>query len=274
MGLPISKLRACPFLLRLLLFLAIPLLAWLPLLGLGGWFFPEARAYLWLPLYALLLVWLGLWGSGFAAYGLDSSWACRGGILWGLGIGVGGLFLLFGLEGSLGWLSWRAVGGGSLLVYGLLGLLLGLGVALAEELFFRGWLLQEMLLDYGCSTAVWGSSFLFAVAHFLKPWPEILATWPQLPGLWLMGLLLVQARTWNQNKLGLSLGLHAGWVWGMAWVNNLAWIDYTGRAPAWLTGIGGNPLAGLMGLLFLGGTFAFLNGLAQAGWLPADLEKR
>lgn len=60
----------------------------------------------------------------------------------------------------------------------------------------------------------------------------------------------------------------------MAWVNNLAWIDYTGRAPAWLTGIGGNPLAGLMGLLFLGGTFAFLNGLAQAGWLPADLEKR
>jgi membrane protease YdiL (CAAX protease family) len=76
---------------------------------------------------------------------------------------------------------------GSLLVYGLLGLLLGLGVALAEELFFRGWLLQEMLLDYGCSTAVWGSSFLFAMAHFLKPLPEILATWPQFPGLWLMG---------------------------------------------------------------------------------------
>jgi membrane protease YdiL (CAAX protease family) len=273
-GLLIAKLKALPLPLRLLLFLGIPLLAWLPWVGLGGWFFPEARAYLWLPLYALLLVWLGLWGSGFAAYGLDSSWACRGGILWGLGIGVGGLFLLFGLEGSLGWLSWRAVGGGSLLVYGLLGLLLGLGVALAEELFFRGWLLQEMLLDYGCSTAVWGSSFLFAMAHFLKPLPEILATWPQFPGLWLMGLLLVQARVWNQNKLGLSLGLHAGWVWGMAWVNNLAWIDYTGRAPAWLTGIGGNPLAGLMGLLFLGGTFAFLNGLAQAGWLPADLEKR
>lgn len=67
MGLPISKLRACPFLLRLLLFLAIPLLAWLPLLGLGSWLLPERREYLWLLLYALLLAWLGLWGSGFAA---------------------------------------------------------------------------------------------------------------------------------------------------------------------------------------------------------------
>ena len=262
MGLPISKLRACPFLLRLLLFLAIPLLAWLPWVGLGGWFFPEARAYLWLPLYALLLVWLGLWRSGFAAYGLDSSWACRGGILWGLGIGVGGLFLLFGLEGALGWLSWQPVAGGSLLGYGLLGLGVGLAVALAEELLFRGWLLQEMALDYGWTSALWGSSLLFALAHFLKPLAEILATWPQFPGLWLMGLLLAQAKVWNQNKLGLSLGLHAGWVWGITWVNNLAWIEYTGKASEWLTGIGGNPLAGLMGLFFLVGTFLVLKRLA------------
>lgn len=59
MGLLIAKLKALPLPLRLLLFLGIPLLAWLPWVGLGGWFFPEARAYLWLPLYALLLVWLG-----------------------------------------------------------------------------------------------------------------------------------------------------------------------------------------------------------------------
>lgn len=73
MGLLIAKLKALPLPLRLLLFLGIPLLAWLPLLGLGSWLLPERREYLWLPLYALLLVWLGLWRSGFAAYGLDSS---------------------------------------------------------------------------------------------------------------------------------------------------------------------------------------------------------
>lgn len=74
--------------------------------------------------------------------------------------------------------------------------------------------------------------------------------------------MLAQAKVWNQNKLGLSLGLHAGWVWGITWVNNLAWIEYTGKASEWLTGIGGNPLAGLMGLFFLVGTFLVLKRLA------------
>jgi hypothetical protein len=60
---------------------------------------------------------------------------------------------------------------------------------------------------------------------------------------------------------------------GHGWVNNLAWIDYTGRAPEWLTGIGGNPLAGLMGLLFLGGTFVLLRGMAQVRWLPTAQER-
>ncbi|MEN9202969.1 MAG: CPBP family intramembrane metalloprotease [Thermostichus sp. DG_1_6_bins_120] len=255
------RLGSHPFPLRLLIFLGLLALAWLPFVGIGWWLF---RDYLWLPLYGLLLGWIWLWGKGrgsvgFATYGLDRSWACRRGILQGLGIGCGGLLLLFAVEGWLRWLTWQLVDWESLLGYSLLGLLLGLAVGLVEELFFRGWMLQEMALDYGMAAAAWGSSLIFAMAHFLKPLPEILTTWPQFPGLVFMGLLLVQARRWTDNKLGLSLGLHAGWVWGITWVNNLNWIDYTGRAPEWVTGIGGNPLAGVMGILFLGITFAVLD---------------
>lgn len=254
------RLSASPFPARLLYFLGILALGWLPFVGVGWWLFPNGRDYLWLPLYGLLLGWIWLWGEwrgsrGFATYGLDRSWACQGRILQGLVTGCGGLLLLFAVEGGFGWLTWRPVGWGSLLGYGLLGLLLGFAVALVEELFFRGWMLEEMTLDYGMAFASWGSSLIFAIAHFLKPLPEILATWPQFPGLGLMGLLLVQARRWTHNKLGLSLGLHAGWVWGITWVNNLNWVDYTGRAPEWVTGVGGNPLAGVLGVLSLGITF-------------------
>ncbi len=263
-------LGAIPFPGRLLSFLAVLALGWLPFVGVAWWLFPATRPYLWVPLYALLLVWIWLWGEwrgsrGFATYGLDRSWACQRGLLQGLVTGCGGLLLLFVVEGWLGWVVWRSVSWGSLLVQALLGLLLGLGVALVEELWFRGWMLQEMALDYGMTLATWGSSLLFAVAHFFKPLPQILATWPQFPGLVLMGLLLVQARRWTDNKLGLSLGLHAGWVWGITWVNHLNWLDYTGRAPEWMTGIGGNPLAGGVGILSLAITFwvldTFFNGL-------------
>jgi hypothetical protein len=47
------------------------------------------------------------------------------------------------------------------------------------------------------------------------------------------------------------MGLHAGLVGGYYIVNVGQLMQYSGQVPEWVTGIDGNPLAGLMGLGFL-----------------------
>jgi hypothetical protein len=48
------------------------------------------------------------------------------------------------------------------------------------------------------------------------------------------------------------VGLHGGLVWGYYLVDVADLLDVTGRVPAWVTGVGGNPLAGLLGMTLLG----------------------
>jgi hypothetical protein len=55
----------------------------------------------------------------------------------------------------------------------------------------------------------------------------------------------------SKNRLGLSIGLHAGLVWGYYIINIGELVRYSGSVPDWVTGVNGNPLAGAIGLLFL-----------------------
>jgi len=80
----------------------------------------------------------------------------------------------------------------------------------------------------------------------------MLRSWPQFPGLLLLGLILVGGKRSRQNRLGLSIGFHAGLVWGYYMINVGKLIIYSGSVPDWVTGVNGNPLAGAIGLLFLG----------------------
>ena len=273
-------------------FFCVWLLVWLPL-GI-----PLAIALKWqppqaitpsqkLPLVASLYIIapLILWGFAriqglpFSGYGFTWTTPFLSSLGLGLLLGVLGLAILFGLQLGLGWLQWLTVppdaaensipkvGKARWLSWRILlpTLLLGLWISGTEELIFRGFLLNQLQQDYSLWVAGAIASVIFAVLHLVWEGPQNV---PQLPGLWLMGMVLVLARQVDSGSLGLACGLHAGWIWGIASLDTAKAIAYTGKGPSWLTGLGEQPLAGGMGLLFLIGTGVGLWWLDSTGLLP------
>ena len=172
-------------------------------------------------------------------------------------IGVLGVFALFGIETVLGWAQ-PSTPSTRLAFFVFEGLLVAIAIGFAEEMLFRGWILAE--LEKGCApmTALMMNALFFAAVHFIKPWDEILRSLPQFLGLVVLGMALVWARRSptgaagkRLTRLGYPMGLHAGLVWGYYIVNVGNLSAYTGKVPEWITGIGDNPLAGLMGVLLL-----------------------
>ena len=53
--------------------------------------------------------------------------------------------------------------------------------------------------------------------------------------------------------MGICIGLHGGLVWGYYIINVGEMVRYNDRVPVWVTGIDNNPIAGVMGLIFLSG---------------------
>jgi uncharacterized protein len=271
-----SQIAAAPAPVRILAFLLLLGLLWLPLavliVGLGR---DANQTTIWtmgllFVGFVLLIRHWGRWLHGDAqilqTYGLV--WNAPNGrdCLTGLGLGLAAVLLLFGFQGLVGWLTWQAPQGFQFGRVLLEGLLVGLGVGLAEELVFRGWILDELERDYNPQVALGASSLLFAVLHFLKPLPEAIRSFPQFPGLVLLGLILVWMKrltrsqrrtsvslTTQPGRLGLPIGFHAGLVWGYYLVQVGKLTLATGSAPAWVTGIDGNPLAGAAGLFLLSG---------------------
>lgn len=245
---------------RTLAFLLTLLLLWLPGAALIYSLVSDANTVTILTMSLMFFEFLGLthwWGrvvyqrsNLFRHYGLVATRQAGVELLQGLGIGIISLFTLFFLEGQLGWLTWQSpsLSLGSLLVTGLV---VGLGVGLAEELVFRGWLLTELQQDYRPGTALWANSLTFACLHFIKPLPEVWRSLPQFVGLVVLGLALVWAKWATDNRLGLSIGVHAGLVWSYYLINVGALVHYTQQVPGWVTGINHNPLAGISGLVFL-----------------------
>lgn len=209
-------------------------------------------------LFVEFLLLLRFWGQNvyqqshlLRSYGLQGTRRNGLELLSGLGVGVIITFSLFWLEGLLGWLVWQSptVVLPRLVVEGLAS---ALGIGLAEELVFRGWLLDELERDYRPRVVLWADVLIFALLHFLKPPAEILRTLPGFPGLILFGLTLVWAKRGSKDRLGLSIGLHAGLVWGYYIINVGQMVQYSDRVSDWITGVDKNPLAGAMGLMFLG----------------------
>lgn len=210
---------------------------------------------------APLVLWGAAWVEGvpFSSYGLTGIAVLKSlGI--GLGLGILGLAVLWSIQLYLGWTQWQPTDQEQFWRVLLPMLGLGLGVSLIEELIFRGFLLNQLLQDYPAWIAAAITSLIFALLHLV--W-EGRTTIPQLPGLWLMGMVLVLARWVDGGSLGLAWGLHAGWVWGMASLDLAPILVNTGQGAAWITGLNQKPLAGLLGILLLLGTGAVLVALSR-----------
>jgi membrane protease YdiL (CAAX protease family) len=209
---------------------------------------------------ALFLIFLGLlifWShwcyqtplniKAYKIYGLG--WNRRQGkeLLQGLALGFAFTLGLFILQALVGWVVlepsgdrlWRTISEGSLT---------GLGVAFAEELFFRGWLLTELDQGYKPNTTLISNGLIFATLHFLKPLGEVIRTLPQFPALMILGLSLVVTKRRHGDRLGHCIGLHGGLVWAYYIINVGQLVTYNNKVPDWVTGIDKNPLSGLMGI--------------------------
>ncbi len=230
-------------------------------------------------LYVEFILLVRLWGRWVYrqsnllwVYGLEFSRRFGLELLAGLLIGLFSLLALFVTQGSFGWLVWQMPTIALLRVI-LEGLLVALGIGFAEELLFRGWLLDELQRDYRANVVLWADATVFALVHGFRP---------QFPALLLLGLTLVWAKRsrWDtavgprdgnqrRDRLGLPMGLHAGLVWGYYIVNVGQLVSYSQQVPLWITGFDRNPLAGAMGLLFLSalliGMWQFASNVRVAG---------
>jgi membrane protease YdiL (CAAX protease family) len=184
-------------------------------------------------------------------YGLNWSKKNRVELLKGLSIGLSFTISLFLIEAVFDWVKLKQPS--TFLIPVIIeGLFIALLVGFAEELLFRGWLLTELQRNYLPRKAIWINALLFACLHFIKPLEQIIKSLPQFPALILLGMTLIWARWAHSQRLGICIGIHGGLVWGYYIFKVGKLLQYTEKAPLWLTGIDGNPLAGMMGLLFLG----------------------
>ena len=217
---------------------------------------PEQKLPLLISLY--LLAPFILWGinwltnTSFSNYGFNVNISLFGSLGLGFVLGVLSLAVVFGGQFWLSWCSWQenvdTRNFASLQSISLPIFLVALFVGGIEELVFRGFLFTQLTQDYPVWVAAVISSLIFALLHLV--W-ERRETIPQLPGLWLMGMVLILARFSDRNNLGLAWGLHAGWVWAIACLDTAELITYTGKVPEWLTGKNKKPLAGAAGIVCL-----------------------
>ncbi|MEA5462243.1 CPBP family intramembrane glutamic endopeptidase [Leptothoe sp. PORK10 BA2] len=258
---------------RIFIFFVLLAALWAPLAlvvyGAGYWFGQRnlASTIALIGLYSCFMVnawawghWVHGWQRPFVAYGLIFARQFWLDALVALGVGVGLVACLFGLEVLFGW---AALNPRPLLDIALEGLAVGIGIGLAEELLFRGWLLTELHSSISRWSAIIWSGMIFAIAHFIKPFSEVLSTSPQFLGLLLLGMILASGRYINRchgvarpfTSLGLPIGFHAGLVWGYYIVDVADLVVPSGRVPEWVTGIHGNPLSGALGVTILGSIF-------------------
>ena len=126
---------------------------------------------------------------------------------------------------------------------------LTIGVGFAEELIFRGWLLEEFKNQFGFKKAIIMQALIFSLVHIGLDLP-LLQMISILTGLFLLGILLSLIRIKDDNSLWGCIGLHGGLV-GLWFITNNGLLFISKDSPIWLVGpgiINRNPLGGFYGI--------------------------
>jgi hypothetical protein len=226
-------------------------------------------------LYAEFVLLVVLWGrfvyqqpNLLKRYGFRQPRKTIRNLVKGLSIGLISLMLMFVVQSLFGWVIWQGPQPTFAQIF-LEGAIVAIAYGLAEELLFRGWLLDELQRGYSARTALLTSSIVYAALHCIRPLQESI----QFPALIILGMILVWAKRATQGRLGLSIGLHAGLIWGYYIVNVGQLVKYSNQVPEWVTGVGRNPLAGIVGIFSLSAIAVWIRASArrqQRSRLPQD----
>ena len=124
-----------------------------------------------------------------------------------------------------------------------------IGIGFAEELIFRGWLLEELKNQFGLKKAIILQASIFSIVHLGLDLPfwEMISI---LSGLFMLGILLSLIRLKDKKSLWGCIGLHGGLV-GLWFMTNNGLLFISKDSPKWLVGpgtINTNPLGGLFGI--------------------------
>jgi len=189
---------------------------------------------------------LGLADRASLGYGLPRRAFLRE-LLVGLLVGVATMLAVVAAMSALGLLDWtQAAALGPVALLQLLGarLLSGVAVALIEETFLRGAMYTAIERESGARAAVLLTALLYAATHFfgkvrippeqVTPYSGLALLGESLQGfahpagiadaflaLMAVGVVLALVRRATGN-IAACLGLHAGWVWVMLVVHELA----------------------------------------------------
>ncbi len=130
--------------------------------------------------------------------------------------------------------------------------LLILGVGFAEEIIFRGWLMQEMIFLFGVRKGIIFQAGIFSLAH-IRLDVGLLPLIPFSLGLFLFGLLLTLRRTIDKGDLWGCMGFHGGLV-GVWFLFDSGLVTFSNETPYYLLGAANelsNPISGVVGITMM-----------------------
>ena len=137
-------------------------------------------------------------------------------------------------------------------------ILLVFGIVFAEEVVFRGWLMEEMVFLFGLRRGMILQSIIFSLAHYRSD-IGFLALIPFFTGLFLLGLVLTLRRTIDRGSLWGCVGLHGGLV-GVWYLFDSGMVIFSIDTPYFVLGPSKdmvNPIGGLIGITILFVTLFF-----------------